>query len=120
METHDLSSRLGSLRAEIALKYGVGGSLGSQVRAIRRTLPKYERRQAESLVRVEAALEAGGADVDPQAFERAETALLMHLDELDAAARRTRRAVDIAMNVLVNLVLAVAALLALWLYLGPD
>ncbi|MEM1375715.1 MAG: hypothetical protein AAGF78_15200 [Pseudomonadota bacterium] len=118
MEANDVSSRLGSLRAEIAIKYGVGGSLGSQIRAIRRALPKYERRQAESLARVEAAIEAGAAEVDPEAFERAETALLMHLDGLEAASRRTRRAVDIAMNVLVNMALAVAALLALWVWLG--
>ena len=112
MEPMDARSRLDTLRAEIALKYGVSGSLEKQVRKIGRALPRYERARAAELVRVEAAL--GHAklqkQIDGRVFEVAETALQMHLEKVDARDRRKGFALDVTTTVLVNVVLGLIAL----------
>jgi len=119
MDPNDAAARLASLRAEIALKYGVGGTLKRQVAKIGRTLPRYERAQAAELVRVEQALghPKTQKQIDARAFERAETALTMHLEGVDAADRRKGYVLDVTTTVLVNLLLAaiVMALLAAWI-----
>ncbi|MEL6913647.1 MAG: hypothetical protein AAFP13_04035 [Pseudomonadota bacterium] len=120
MDPQDASDRLAMLRAAIATNYGIGGDLGRQLRKIRRTLPRYEVRQAEALVRVEAALGNSHepAEIDTAAFERAETALYMHLEGLSDAERRGRVALDIATTVIVNLSLAALVLGGLWAWVA--
>ncbi|MEM9437900.1 MAG: hypothetical protein AAGA15_12740 [Pseudomonadota bacterium] len=118
MDPNDAQARLATLRAEIALKYGVSGTLDRQVRKIGRTLPRYERRLAAELVRVERALGHPKLQkqIDARAFERAEMALVMHLEGVDAEGRRRGFALDITTTVLVNTLLGAATLAALlWL-----
>lgn len=112
----DAQARLSSLSAEIALKYGVSGSLEKQVRKIGGTLPRYERARAKDLVRVAEALErdADQIEIDERAFEVAEMALQMHLEHVDAEAFRKSVAVDVATTILVNLVLGAVALAVVW------
>ncbi|MEM9853980.1 MAG: hypothetical protein AAF841_05940 [Pseudomonadota bacterium] len=122
MDPDDASSRLASLSAEIALKYGVSGSFERQVRKLGRALPRYERVQARELVRAERAL--GHAklqkQVDRQVFERAETALLMHLEGVDASHRRRGYLLDVTTTVLVNVLLAGGVLVLILTFLGPE
>ncbi|MEM6477884.1 MAG: hypothetical protein AAF647_02435 [Pseudomonadota bacterium] len=123
MDPDDASSRLASLSAEIALKYGVSGSFERQVRKLGRALPRYERVQARELVRAERAL--GHAklqkQVDRQVFERAETALLMHLEGVDASHRRRGYLLDVTTTtVLVNVLLAGGVLVFILTFLGPE
>lgn len=122
MDPQDAADRLAALRADIATSYGVGGDLRRQVRKIRRTLPRYELRQAEDLVRVEAELaeREAGAEIDSAAFERAETALQMHLEGLDTLARRRGFALDIATSVIVNVVIGVGVIAAFWALLSAG
>ena len=115
MDPDEAASRLEALRAEITLKYRVGGSLAQQAKKIRRTLPRYERQQVEALVRVEAALAESDAPekIDPAAFERAETALQMYLETVDHADQRRGYLLDITTSAFVNVLLGVIALAVL-------
>ncbi|MEM9437459.1 MAG: hypothetical protein AAGA15_10495 [Pseudomonadota bacterium] len=118
MNPNDAQARLATLRAEIALKYGVKGTLQKQVRKIGRALPRFERAQAAELVRLEQALAEGEMEqtIDARAFERAEMALVMHLEGVEAEERRRTFALDVTTTVLVNTLLGAAALAALfWL-----
>ncbi|MEM8591839.1 MAG: hypothetical protein AAGF13_04865 [Pseudomonadota bacterium] len=116
MDPMDARSRLEKLRQEIALTYGVGGSLQAQVRKIRRVLPRYERQRAEELARVEQALDHPKMQkqIDARAFARAEAALQMHLEGVDAADLRKGRPLDVTTSVLWNLVLGAIALVVVW------
>ncbi len=112
-------ARVENLSAEIAVKYGVKGSLEKQVRKIGRAFPKYERKQAQILVHASHALghPKMQKQLDERSFERAETALLMHLEKVDAMDRRKGIALDLTTTVLVNVVLAVIILATLWAWL---
>lgn len=116
MDPVDARSRLSDLSAELAVKYGIGGSLARQAKKIGRAMPRYERRHLADLARVEAALTHPKLQrqIDGPAFERAETALQMHLEGVDAADRRKGIALDITTTVMVNLLLAGITLAVLW------
>lgn len=116
MDPDNASMRLDALRSEIALKYGVSGSLERQLRKIGRTLPRYERRQAAALVLAEQALGHPELQeqIEPATFDRAETALWMHLEGVDARDRRKGVMLDITTTVLVNVLVGVVLMVVLW------
>ncbi|MEL6691071.1 MAG: hypothetical protein AAFP28_12210 [Pseudomonadota bacterium] len=122
MDASEANSRLETLRQAFADTYGVKGSFEVQVAKTKRLLPRYERGQAHQLVRVEQVLEAPGeADqIDRDAFERAELALNMYLETLDDRDQQKGFAVDVTMNVLVNVALGIAALTVLWFFISAE
>ena len=114
MDESEASTRLDALRQALAETYGVTGSLEAQVAQLKRVLPRYERRQAQALVRVEQALGRGQGEIEARAFEHAELALVMYLEAADERDARKGSAVDVTMSVLVNVVLGLLALALLW------
>ena len=118
MDASEANSRLETLRQAFADTYGVKGSFEAQVAQTRRLLPRYARGQAHQLVRVEQVLEAQDeADqIDRDAFERAELALSMYLETLDDRDQQKGFAVDVTMNVLVNVALGLIALALVWFF----
>ena len=119
MDPLEAQSRLEDLSAQIAVKYGVSGTFSFQVSKIRRALPRYERARADDLVKVESALEhpTNRYELMREPFERAETALLMHLEGVDRTERVRAFALDAIMSVVTNVALAGIAVAILYVFI---
>ncbi|MEO0485742.1 MAG: hypothetical protein AAF092_07505 [Pseudomonadota bacterium] len=119
MDPMEARARLDDLSAEIALKYGITGTFSDQIAKIRRALPRYERARADDLAKVESALEhpTHRNELMREPFERAETALLMHLERVDRSERIRAYALDAISSVLLNVVLAAIAVGVLYVFI---
>lgn len=110
-----------AIRQELARAYGISGrSLRAQVRRIGRLLPRYERGQARKLVQAESALAHPklAQTIDAKAFNHATTTLRMHLEGVDPADRLKGRVLGILGGLVVNLALALAAILGFLYWRG--
>ena len=119
MDPSQFQAELVALQDMIAERYGVRGTtLAVQVKRLGRLLPRYERGQARVLIEAEQALghPKMAMRIQPKAFAHAKAALVMHLEGVDRADRRKGAVLGTLTVIVVNVVLAVAALatLAIW------
>jgi len=121
MDPTELQKELTKLQAEISDRYGIKGrTLRDQVRKLGRWLPRYERGQARVLVEAETALQHPkmAMRVQPKPFHHAKTALMMHLETVDPMERRKGALISLVTVILVNVALAIVAIVAFMAWRG--
>lgn len=118
IDAKETVARNAGLKRLLGEKYGVRGrDLAQSVRRTGRRLPKGIRAQAAILIEAErlATIPKLARRIDSAAVKRAERALKMHLEAIDAKDRRRGRMLALAATIAAQ-VLLISAVFITWLW----